>query len=131
MIYTVVPIVVFVVANALVALPIAIGTAVVVALVLTALRAINGEPIAQASGGLAGVLAACTQTPLTISIAGDPTTPYAGGISLAKTLGGRMLTGEGERHTIASVGTSKCVDDIVAAYLIDLETSPAQARCAL
>ncbi|MFD4352554.1 DUF3159 domain-containing protein [Nocardia sp. NPDC058518] len=58
MIYTAVPIVVFVVANALVALPIAIGTAVAVALILTALRATSGEPIAQASGGLAGVLVA-------------------------------------------------------------------------
>ncbi|MFD4352553.1 alpha/beta fold hydrolase [Nocardia sp. NPDC058518] len=68
---------------------------------------------------------------LTISITGDPTTPYEGGISLANALGGSMLTVEGERHTIASAGTSRCVDDIVAAYLIDLKTPPVQARCAV
>lgn len=68
---------------------------------------------------------------LTISITGDPTTPYEGGISLADTLGGTMLTVEGETHTIAATGTNDCVDDIVADYLIDLKAPPADSRCTL
>ncbi|MFD3747318.1 alpha/beta hydrolase [Nocardia sp. NPDC058633] len=67
---------------------------------------------------------------LTISITGDPTTPYDGGISLAEALGGTMLTVEGEQHTIALAGTSPCVNDIVADYLINLKTTP-DARCTL
>lgn len=58
MIYTAVPVVVFVVSNSLVALPIAIGVAVAVALALTALRITRGEPAVQASGGLVGVVVA-------------------------------------------------------------------------
>ncbi|WP_338890257.1 DUF3159 domain-containing protein [Rhodococcus sovatensis] len=58
MIYTAIPVVAFVIGNALAALPAAIGVAVVVALVLTAFRVKRGEPIAQASGGLVGVIAA-------------------------------------------------------------------------
>lgn len=58
MIYTAIPIIVFVTANALVALPIAIGSAVAVALVIMGLRIARGEPGVQASGGLAGVVVA-------------------------------------------------------------------------
>lgn len=58
MIYTAVPVVAFVTANALVALPIAIGVAIAIAVVLTAVRMKRGEPIASASGGLLGVIAA-------------------------------------------------------------------------
>ena len=38
---------------------------------------------------------------LTISMTGDPSTPYDGGVSLADTLGGSLLTVEGEQHTVA------------------------------
>lgn len=58
MVYTAVPIVAFVTANALVALPIAIAIAVAIALVVTALRITRGEPVMQASGGLLGVVVA-------------------------------------------------------------------------
>jgi pimeloyl-ACP methyl ester carboxylesterase len=68
---------------------------------------------------------------LTISITGDPSTPYAGGLSLAETLGGSVLTVDGEQHTIAFAGTDKCVNDIVADYLINLKTPPEDARCSL
>ncbi|NKU56527.1 hypothetical protein GS881_24495 [Rhodococcus hoagii] len=57
---------------------------------------------------------------LTISITGDPTTPYPGGVSLADTLGGSLLTGEGEQHAIAMSGINECVNTIVIAYLTDL-----------
>ncbi|SNT45477.1 DUF3159 domain-containing protein [Rhodococcoides kyotonense] len=58
MIYTAVPVVAFVVANALVALPVAVGSAVAIALVITVIRMRRGEPIMQAIGGLIGVAAA-------------------------------------------------------------------------
>jgi len=58
MIYTAVPTVVFVVANSVVALPIAIGIAVALALVITGLRLVRGERLTQAIGGLVGVAAA-------------------------------------------------------------------------
>ncbi|MEU3472638.1 DUF3159 domain-containing protein [Rhodococcus sp. NPDC006774] len=58
MIYTAIPVVAFVTANALVALPIAVGVAIAIALTITVLRVKRGEPIAQASGGLLGVVVA-------------------------------------------------------------------------
>ncbi|MFF2085855.1 DUF3159 domain-containing protein [Nocardia sp. NPDC058176] len=58
MIYTAIPIIVFVTANALVALPVAIGSAVAVAVGIMGLRIAYGESVVQASGGLAGVLVA-------------------------------------------------------------------------
>ncbi|GGG03463.1 membrane protein [Rhodococcoides trifolii] len=58
MIYTAIPVVAFVTASALVALPIAVGVAIAIALVVTVLRLKRGEPIAQASGGLLGVVVA-------------------------------------------------------------------------
>lgn len=58
MVYTAVPVVAFVTANAIVPLPAAIAVAVAVALVLTAWRLGRGEPAAQASGGLVGVVTA-------------------------------------------------------------------------
>ncbi|MBY4111762.1 DUF3159 domain-containing protein [Rhodococcus fascians] len=58
MIYTAIPVVAFVTANALVSLPIAVGVAIAIALVITVLRVRRGEPIAQASGGLLGVVVA-------------------------------------------------------------------------
>ncbi|MFD6456206.1 DUF3159 domain-containing protein [Nocardia sp. NPDC060220] len=58
MIYTAIPVIAFVVANALVALPIAIGSAVAVAVAIMGCRIVRGEPVAQASGGLVGVVVA-------------------------------------------------------------------------
>ncbi|MFF4854716.1 alpha/beta hydrolase [Streptomyces rubiginosohelvolus] len=69
-------------------------------------------------------------TTLTISITGDPSTPHQAGVNLAKTLGGSLLTVQGEQHTIASAGTSACVNRAVADYLVDLRVS-AKARCTL
>ncbi|MEU8898916.1 alpha/beta fold hydrolase [Nocardia sp. NPDC048505] len=68
-------------------------------------------------------------TTLTISITGDPATPYQGSLALAKALNGASLTVEGEQHTIAFSGANACVNGYVADYLIDLKTPPAQARC--
>lgn len=68
---------------------------------------------------------------LTISITGDPSTPYEAGTSLAETLGGSMVTVEGEQHTVLSSGASPCVNDIAADYLVNLTVPPAEARCTL
>lgn len=55
MIYTAIPVVAFVTANALASLTIAIALAVTIALVITVIRLGRGEPAMQASGGLLGV----------------------------------------------------------------------------
>ncbi|MCC5669598.1 alpha/beta hydrolase [Nostoc sp. CHAB 5784] len=68
---------------------------------------------------------------LIISITGDPVTPYAAGTSLTKSLGGTMLTVEGEQHSVAMPGQSACVNKIVADYLIDLKLPKDNVRCVL
>ncbi len=67
---------------------------------------------------------------LVVSATGDPVTPHDGGISLADTLGARLLTVDGNQHgTIVS--RNECIDEIVADYLVDLELPEDGARCAL
>lgn len=68
---------------------------------------------------------------LVVSITGDPTTPHAGGVKLAATLGSALLTVEGEGHTIVMAGTNQCVNETAADYLIDLQLPPAGASCQL
>nr|WP_296769097.1 alpha/beta hydrolase [Rhodococcus sp. (in: high G+C Gram-positive bacteria)] len=68
---------------------------------------------------------------LTVSTTGDPSTPYDGGVSLADTLGGSLLTVDGEQHTVAFSGASDCVDDVVADYLVDLQSPPEGTRCSV
>lgn len=56
-----------------------------------------------------------------ISTTGDPATPYEDGVAVAKRIpGARLITNEGEGHTIYAQGKS-CVDDAVDAYFLDLE----------
>lgn len=66
---------------------------------------------------------------LVVSTTGDPATPYQAGVDLAQALGGRLLTYEGTQHTVALQGKA-CIDDLVSAYLIDLELPPADTKCA-
>lgn len=62
---------------------------------------------------------------LVVSGTGDPATPYENGVTVAGRLeSGVLVTYEGEGHTIVFQGSS-CVEDIVAAYLIDT-TVPAE-----
>lgn len=42
-----------------------------------------------------------------------------------------MLTVEGQQHTVVMAGTSPCVDEIAAAYLIDLRLPAEDTTCAL
>ncbi|MDP9799501.1 pimeloyl-ACP methyl ester carboxylesterase [Catenuloplanes nepalensis] len=68
---------------------------------------------------------------LTISITNDTTTPHSGGISLAKTLGGSLLTADGWGHTIAASGKNPCINAAFADYLINLRTPAEGATCKL
>ncbi|WP_222635721.1 MULTISPECIES: DUF3159 domain-containing protein [unclassified Rhodococcus (in: high G+C Gram-positive bacteria)] len=97
-IYTAIPVVAFVTANALVALPAAIGIAVAVALVITVVRMRRGEPISQAIGGLigvvaAGVVAAWTGSGSGYFLIGIWTSLGGAVIMLASVLARRPLTG--------------------------------------
>ena len=65
-----------------------------------------------------------------MSVTGDPATPHAGGIRLAETLGGSLLTVVGDQHG-ALLSGNDCVEDAVATYLIDLEVPARDAECAL
>ena len=65
---------------------------------------------------------------LVISTTGDPATPYQAGVDLAKQLGGALLTFNGTQHTVAFQG-QQCVDDFVAAYLVNLKLPPKGATC--
>lgn len=82
-----------------------------------------GYPYAQNIEGL-------PQT-LVVSVTRDPATPHSGGISLAETLSGRLLTVEGEQHGVALTDDNACVNDIVADYLIDLDLPDEGATCTL
>ncbi len=68
---------------------------------------------------------------LIVSVTRDPATPHSGGISLAETLGGTLLTVEGEQHGVALTDDNACVNDIVADYLINLELPDEGATCTL
>ncbi|MBI9113750.1 alpha/beta hydrolase [Sanguibacter suaedae] len=67
---------------------------------------------------------------LVISATGDPVTPHDGGISLAETLGARLLTVDANQHGTL-ISRDECVDGIVADYLVDLELPDDGARCTL
>ncbi|MEV4363481.1 alpha/beta hydrolase [Nonomuraea sp. NPDC049625] len=81
-----------------------------------------GYPYATGIKGLADTL--------TVSVTGDAITPHEGGINLAKELGGSLLTVEGEQHGALLAGNA-CVNEAVAAYLIDLKSPAEGARCKL
>lgn len=67
---------------------------------------------------------------LTISVTGDPATPYQAGVDLAKALDGALLSVTGNQHTAALRGDA-CVDGIVTAYLVDLTLPEGAATCTL
>lgn len=65
---------------------------------------------------------------LVVATTGDPATPYAEGVALARELGvGRLLTRVGEGHT--GYGASACVRRYADAYLISGTVPPVGARC--
>ncbi|MFD7652657.1 alpha/beta hydrolase [Actinosynnema sp. NPDC059797] len=65
---------------------------------------------------------------LVVSTTGDPATPYDAGVSLARELGGGLLTFEGNQHTVYLQGNA-CVDAAGHAYLVDLALPAEGTRC--
>lgn len=65
---------------------------------------------------------------LVISTTGDPATPYQAGVQLAQVLHGRLLTYEGNQHTVYLQGV-QCVDQAATDYLVNLELPPEGTRC--
>jgi hypothetical protein len=65
---------------------------------------------------------------LVVATTGDPATPYAEGVSLAKQLArGALLTNVGEQHTAYAYST--CVRTYADSYLTELTVPPVGARC--
>ena len=66
---------------------------------------------------------------LVVSTTNDPATPYESGVSTAERLeSGVLVTHEGDGHTVVGTGVP-CIDDIVAAYLVDLEVPDDGVTC--
>jgi hypothetical protein len=68
---------------------------------------------------------------LVVSVTGDPVTPHEGAQTLAESLGGSVLTVEGEVHTVALPGLSPCVNDVVADYLTTAVVPDGELTCSL
>ncbi len=79
-------------------------------------------PVAHAKGAPAIVV---------IGTTGDPNTPYAWARAMANALeSGVVVTRQGEGHTwFASGSRNKCVNDIVAAYFVDLAVPADGTTC--
>jgi pimeloyl-ACP methyl ester carboxylesterase len=66
---------------------------------------------------------------LVVSTTNDPATPYEAGVRTAERLAsGVLLTYEGEGHTVVGNGVP-CVDELAAAYLVDLEVPEDGTTC--
>ena len=66
---------------------------------------------------------------LVVSTTKDPATPYENGVAVADQIPGAVLvTNEGEGHTIVKQG-KPCIDEIVDAYLVDLEVPEDGTTC--
>ena len=66
---------------------------------------------------------------LVISTTGDPATPYEAGVAVAERLErGVLITNEGDGHTVVGNG-KQCIDDLVAAYLVDGEVPEDGTTC--
>jgi hypothetical protein len=66
---------------------------------------------------------------LVISTTGDPATPYAEGVELAKEIGGTLLTVDAVRHASYLTNGDTCVDRIGTAYLLSLTLPAAGTTC--
>jgi len=81
-----------------------------------------------ATGGPHVVRAPGLPQTVVISTTGDPATPYAAGVNLAKQLNARLLTFKGNQHTVALQG-QECVDKAVTSYLVDLKLPADATTC--
>ncbi|AOS65016.1 alpha/beta hydrolase [Actinoalloteichus hymeniacidonis] len=67
---------------------------------------------------------------LTVAATGDPATPFEGGVVLAESLGGSLLSVDATTHGVVLVGGNACVDEFAADYLVNLTTPAEGAQCA-
>jgi pimeloyl-ACP methyl ester carboxylesterase len=82
----------------------------------------EGEPLDE-------VTAEGTPPILVVGTTNDPVTPYAAAERTAERLDDSvLLTYEGEGHGVVANGVS-CIDDAVAAYIVDLEPPPEGTTC--
>ncbi|MBV9730030.1 MAG: alpha/beta fold hydrolase [Pseudonocardiales bacterium] len=65
---------------------------------------------------------------LVVSTTGDPATPYQAGVELARQLRGKLVSFEGNQHTVVLQGV-KCVDDAVSNYLVRLVLPKRSTLC--
>ena len=65
---------------------------------------------------------------LVVSTTGDPATPYADGVELAKEIGASLLTVKAVRHT-SFLNDDQCTNEIGTAYLLTLALPAAGATC--
>jgi pimeloyl-ACP methyl ester carboxylesterase len=63
-----------------------------------------------------------------VSTTGDPATPYAAGVALARQMGASLITFEGAQHTVVFNGDA-CVDTAVVSFLVDGVVPPGGLRC--
>jgi pimeloyl-ACP methyl ester carboxylesterase len=81
-----------------------------------------------ATGRAHAVRAAGAPPILVVGGTHDPATPYSWATALAGELqSATLLTREGDGHV--SIGKSQCIDDAIAAYLIDLKMPPRGTVC--
>lgn len=67
-------------------------------------------------------------TTVVISTTNDPATPYQAGVDLADQLRARLITFEGDQHTVSLEGND-CVDDAVTDYFVDLTLPEIGLKC--
>ncbi|MGH3686820.1 MAG: alpha/beta hydrolase [Pseudonocardiaceae bacterium] len=65
---------------------------------------------------------------LVVSTTGDPATPYQAGVELARKLRGKLVSYQGNRHTVVLQGVP-CVDDAVSDYLVRLALPKRSTLC--
>jgi pimeloyl-ACP methyl ester carboxylesterase len=63
-----------------------------------------------------------------VSTTGDPATPYAAGVDLARQMQASLITFEGTQHTVVFNGDA-CVDTAVVNFLVELAVPPDGLRC--
>lgn len=75
------------------------------------------------------VLPEGSPTLLLVSHTEDPATPYRNAQTMAGYLKAPLISLEADGHTAALFGTSRCVDETVAAYLLNPANPPASKQC--
>jgi len=85
-------------------------------------------PVAADPLTASGPLAPEAGAALVVASTGDPALPSPGGVELAQQVGGVLLTHDGAGRTIVGQGLD-CIDDAVAAYLVDLELPAPDTAC--